>query len=87
QGEARGRGQVGVSRDLSLVVLLATSTVVMLTVLPWSMRPSYLLMRSLIEHPQRIEVGTTTAFIDIVRVMGMTMALSLAAPLAILVAA
>lgn len=87
QGEARGRGQVGVSRDLSLVVLLATSTVVMLTVLPWSMRPSYLLMRSLIEHPQRIEVGTTTAFIDIFRVMGMTMALSLAAPLAILVAA
>jgi flagellar biosynthetic protein FlhB len=87
QGDARSRGQVGVSKDLSLVVLLATSTMVMLSVLPWSMRPSYLLMRSMIEHPQRIEVGTPTAFIELFRVMGLTMGLSLAAPLAILVAA
>lgn len=87
QGEARNRGQVGISRDLSLVVVLATSTVVMLTVLPWSMRPSYLLMRGLVEHPQRVDIGSADAFITLFRQMGATMALSLAAPLAILVAA
>jgi flagellar biosynthetic protein FlhB len=84
QGEARGRGQVGISRDLTLVVLLAVSTVVMLSVLPWSLRPSYLLMRGLIEHPERIDIGTATAFIALFRQAGLTMALSLAAPLAIL---
>jgi len=82
--QAHDRGQVGMSRDLSLVVLLAASTAVFLLVLPWSLRPSYFLMRTMIEHPEDIDIGNQTAFIDMFRQLGLTMAISMAAPLAIL---
>ena len=82
--EARGRGQVGVSRDLSLVVLLAASTCVMLLVLPWSLQPTYMLMRRMVERPDAIDIGNQTAFIALFRQLGITMGISMAAPLAIL---
>lgn len=78
---------MGVSRDLTLVVLLAVSTAVMLAVLPWSLRPSYLLMRGLIEHPQSIDIDSEAGFISLFRETGEALGLSLAAPLALLVAA
>jgi flagellar biosynthetic protein FlhB len=54
--EARGQGQVGISRDVSTAASLIAATVVFLIVLPWSMRPLLRLMRGLIEHPGAINI-------------------------------
>ena len=60
--EARGQGQVGISRDVSTAVSLIATAVVFLLVLPWSMQPLLRLMRRLLEHLDAIRIGSLADF-------------------------
>ena len=55
--QARGQGNVGLSRDVATVTSLIATLVVMLLVLPWTMQPLLRLMRACIEHPEQIRIG------------------------------
>ncbi|HTH97001.1 MAG TPA: flagellar biosynthesis protein FlhB [Stellaceae bacterium] len=58
--EGRERGQVASSKDLTTLAMLSASTAVILTIMPWSMRPVLGLMRSYIERPDQYHVDTMT---------------------------
>jgi len=83
--EARGQGQVGISRDVSTAVSLIATAVVFLLVLPWSMQPLLRLMRRLLEHLDAIRIGSLADFQILVARIAETMALALAMPIAVLV--
>jgi flagellar biosynthetic protein FlhB len=56
-GDARSRGQVAVSRDVSTLASLIAATVVIMLVLPWTLGPIVALMHSLIARPDQIDIG------------------------------
>src|SRR5271163_159034 len=86
-GQARERGQVGMSRDLSTAASLIAATVVFLLVLPWSMQPLFRLLRGLIAHPDQVRIGSLPDLQHLGGDLMATMAWSLAMPIAVLVIA
>jgi flagellar biosynthesis protein FlhB len=60
--QARNRGQVAMSKEATMLVILGMSTFVLYKVLPWTMRPLLMLMRRMIEQPERIDVGAEPSF-------------------------
>jgi flagellar biosynthesis protein FlhB len=82
--EARGNGQVGISRDVSTALSLIATAVVFLLVLPWSVQPLLQLLRGLIEHPQEIRIGTVQEFRGLVTRLMVAMAWAMAMPIAVL---
>jgi flagellar biosynthetic protein FlhB len=83
--EARGKGQVAVSRDATMAISLSAAAIVTLVVLPWSMQPLIRLMRGLIAQPERIKIGQGADLQLLFSQIGGTMALALAAPVFILI--
>jgi flagellar biosynthesis protein FlhB len=84
-GQARERGQVGVSRDVATAASLIAATVVFLLVLPWSMQPLFRLMSGLLGHLDQIRIRNLTDFRHLVAEIMATMGLALAMPIAVLV--
>jgi flagellar biosynthetic protein FlhB len=82
--EAREKGQVGISRDVSTALSLIATAVVFLLVLPWSLQPLLQLMRGLIEHSQEIRIGTVQEFRGLVLQLTLAMAWAMAMPIAVL---
>jgi flagellar biosynthesis protein FlhB len=86
-GQARERGQVGISRDITTAASLIAATVVFLLVLPWSLQPLFRLMRGMIEHTGEIRIQNLSDFQHLIANIMATLALSLAMPTAVLVVA
>ena len=84
--QARGRGQVGMTKDAGTVMLLTTTTLVCYSVLPWSMRPLLMLMRRFVEQPERILIGTQPSLEALLYEVALKMAYALSLPLLLLVA-
>jgi flagellar biosynthesis protein FlhB len=82
--EARGQGQVGVSRDVSTALSLIAAAVVFLLVLPWSVRPLVRLMRGFIEQPQAFAIGTLAEARIVIAHVVETVGIAMAMPVAVL---
>ncbi|MEI9984884.1 MAG: flagellar biosynthesis protein FlhB [Aliidongia sp.] len=82
--QARGQGQVGISRDVSTAISMIAATVVFLLVLPWSMQPLLRLMRGLIEHPGEIQIENLSDFQRLIARIAELMGWALAMPIAVL---
>ncbi|MEA2753926.1 MAG: flagellar biosynthesis protein FlhB [Aliidongia sp.] len=82
--EARGQGQVGVSRDVSTALSLIAAAVVFLLVLPWSVRPLVRLMRGFIEQPQAIPISTLAEVRILIARVVETVGIAMAMPVAVL---
>jgi flagellar biosynthesis protein FlhB len=85
--QARGEGQVGMSRDITTAVSLIATTVVVLLVLPWSLAPLLQAMRAMIEKPQAIRIDNVPDLHHLLADLMVKAAWSLAPALAILAAA
>jgi|HubBroStandDraft_1064217.scaffolds.fasta_scaffold01156_3 flagellar biosynthetic protein FlhB len=82
--EARGEGQVGISRDVSTALSLIAAAIVFLLVLPWSLQPLLRLMRGLIEQPQEMRIGTLAEFQILIARITLSMGWAMAMPIAVL---
>jgi flagellar biosynthetic protein FlhB len=82
--EARGQGQVGISRDVSTALSLIAAAVVFLLVLPWSLAPLLRLMRGMIERPQAIPIGTLADVRILIARVVETVGIAMAMPVAVL---
>ncbi len=58
QGDAARKGNVAISRDISLTLALIAAVVAITLILPWSTRPLIALMRALVEQPERVPLAT-----------------------------
>jgi flagellar biosynthetic protein FlhB len=85
--QARGRGQVAMSKDATTVIILTMTTFVCYSVLPWSMRPMLMLMRRFIEQSERIMVGNQPTFEALLAEIAMKFAFALTLPLLLLIVA
>jgi flagellar biosynthetic protein FlhB len=86
-GEAHDRGQVAVSRDISTVVMLAAGTVVVLSIIPWSMRPVLTLMRRYMEDADQFDIGNQATFYAVMYELAQALALCFAPIFGVLIAA
>jgi flagellar biosynthesis protein FlhB len=82
--EARGQGQVGISRDVSTAISLIAAAVVFLLVLPWSMQPLLRLMSGMIEHLGSIRIDNLADLQVLSARIAETAAWALAMPVAVL---
>ncbi len=84
-GQARERGQVGVSRDVATATSLIAATVVFLLVLPWSMQPLFHVMHGMLQHLGQIRIENPADFRHFAADVMTTMGVALAMPIAVLV--
>src|SRR5579859_183513 len=85
--QARGRGQVAMSKEATTFLLLAMATFVCYSVLPWTMRPMLMMMRRFVEQPERIAVGVEPSFEALLSEVAYKLAFALSIPLLLLIAA
>ncbi len=86
-GQAREQGQVAISRDVTTAISLTAATVVVLIVLPWSLQPLFRMMRGFIAQPNEIRLDHAPDLQNLFASVSTTMALSLAVPFIVLLAA
>src|SRR5579859_7113709 len=85
--QARGRGQVAMSKEATTFLLLAMATFVCYSVLPWTMRPMLMMMRRFVEQPERIAVRVEPSFEALLSEVAYKLAFALSIPLLLLIAA
>ncbi|HVJ56104.1 MAG TPA: flagellar biosynthesis protein FlhB [Aliidongia sp.] len=86
-GEAREKGQVAISRDVTTAISLTAATVATLMILPWSLQPLLKIMRGFIAQPERVRIVQGPDLQQLFATVCGAMALSLALPFAVLLAA
>ncbi len=82
--EARSKGNVALSRDVTMAAMLGTSIVVIIAVLPWSLAPLTALLRSFIEKPEQIPLSTQGDFVQLMSKLVMAMMIGMLLPMAML---
>ncbi len=85
--QARGRGQVAMSKEATMFALLTVATITCYSILPWTMRPLLMLMRRFVEQPERIVVGAEPGFEALLGEIAGALAWALTPPLLIMVTA
>jgi flagellar biosynthetic protein FlhB len=85
--QARGRGQVAMSKEATTLIVLTMATFVCYSVLPWTMRPMLMLMRRFIEQPERIAIGAEPTFEALLSEIAGKFAFALTIPLLLMVVA
>ena len=85
--QARGRGQVAMSKEATTLIILLTATFTCYSVLPWTMRPMLMRMRRFVEQPERIAVGAEPNFEALLNEIARALAWALTPPLLIMIVA
>ncbi|GGF21424.1 flagellar biosynthesis protein FlhB [Aliidongia dinghuensis] len=85
--QARGRGQVAMSKDATMLVILLASTVTCYSILPMTMRPVLMLMRRFIEQPERITVDVEPSFETLLSEIAAALAWALLPPFLLMITA